>query len=343
MYSTGRLQYSKSIDFAGFFTELFKPGLEDELVVRLLKGFEETYISDFLLHLNQSADVTLSQGIAINSNLAAQCFSDYLRTHRFMLGSYQCALDLLHQKPVIRVLYAGTGPFATIVLPMLYLFSPEQIRITTLEINHESYHAMKRFISHLGKEAFFQSILLQDAITYTSDEAFDIVISETMDKALTREPQLAVFNNLIQFLSPNGFMVPECITVKVYASPVSLEKVSAHNELGNPEARIYNQPLRTLLSIALEADKAFFELHELIVNQDLYLKTISTRNLPANSTELVFITEVTIYNEIKLLEDDSFVTRKYVAYSMTADELGRDFELYYTNKKSPGFLLKPKV
>lgn len=323
------------------FEELLKTTNDDTKIISLLKEIEAILVLESVNDIGESVtDIGLSQGIAINPKLAAQCFTDYLRTHRFMLGAYQCSSDLLNQvsKP-IRILYAGTGPYATIVLPLLYLFNEEEISITAIEINQDSYTAANHLVRNLRKERYFDSFLLADAINYCTNKEFDIIISETMDKALTREPQLAIFSNLIKYLSPKGYLIPECIKVDLIASSVYLEKETSYNI---PETRLINQQHRQFIDNVICANRYFFETYRFNPNQSIFLKTINTNQIPENLNELIFLTKVIVFNDISLSEDDSEITKKYICYSFTKENKGKVFDLYYLNNNSPRIVLTPR-
>ncbi len=326
------------------FEELLTTTIDDTTAINLLKELNAILGTESNNDIYESIiDVVLSQGIAINPNLAAQCFTDYLRTHRFMLGTYQCALQLINQgiKP-IRILYAGTGPYATIVLPLLYLFSEEEISITAIEINNNSYMYANQLIRKLKKEKYFNSFLLTDAITYTTDKKFDIIISETMDKALTREPQLAIFSNLVNYLSPTGHLIPECIKVDLVASSIYLEKDVPYYCFDDIETRLINLKHRQFIDNVICADRHFFEAHKFIPNQSLFLKTVKTNHIKENLNELIFNTEVIVFNNVALLEDDSTLTKKYICYSFTEIDKGKEFNVHYLNNDSPRIVLTPK-
>lgn len=326
------------------FEELLKETTDDTTAINLLKKIEAILAIESDNNTDESiTDVLLSQGVAINPKLAAQCFTDYLRTHRFMLGTYQCVLQQRNQgKKPIRILYAGTGPYATIVLPLLYLFSEEEISITTIEINNNSYTAANRLIRKLKKEEYFDSTLLTDAITYTPNREFDIIISETMDKALTREPQLAIFSNLINYLSPSGQLIPECIKVDLTASSIYLEKDVPYYCFDDKETRQVNHKHRQFIDNVIAADRHFFETQTLIPNQSLFLKTVKTNHIKENLNELIFTTEVIVFGNVALLEDDSTLTKKYICYSFADMNKGKEFDIHYLNNDSPRIALTPK-
>lgn len=325
-------------DIKNLFEKLMSVANNNTKAINLLKEIEAILLLESTNCIDESAtsDIGLSQGIAINPKLAAQCFTDYLRTHRFMLGTYLCVLNQLNQKTKpIQILYAGTGPYATIVLPLLYLFSEEEISITAIEINENSYTAANSLIGKLKKGKYFDSFLLTDAITYTTDKKFDIVISETMDKALTREPQLAIFSNLVTYLASNGSLIPECIKVDLVASSVYLEKDVPYYCFDDIETRQLNKKHRQFIDNVICANRQFFETQKLIPNQNLFLKTIMTSHIEENLNELIFNTEVVIFDKVELLEDDSTLTKKHICYSFSPENKGKVFDLYYLNTGSP--------
>jgi Predicted RNA methylase len=338
---------NEALTLAQLFTQLVVANQDDKINIDLLTQIEKIIQSFATLNveeLESGLDIGLSQGVAINPQLAAQCFTDYLRTHRFMLGTYECVKQLVEKqiKPV-RILYAGTGPYATIVLPLLYLFNRDQISISAIEINSDSYQAATHLIHQLGKDAYFESFLLADAITYTTDGMFDIIISETMDKALTREPQLAIFNNLINFLVPSGYLIPEAIKVDLFASSIYLEKDVPYYCFDDTETRMLNSQHRQFIDTIIRADRYFFETNKLHLTQSsVFLKTVKTNHVKERLGELIFITEVVVFGNILLLEDDSTLNKKYICYSFTEVDRGKDFDLYYLNNESPRIALYPK-
>jgi len=194
----------------------------------------------------------------------------------------------------------------------------------------------------LKKEKYFDSFLLADAISYTPNSEFDIIISETMDKALTREPQLAIFSNLVNYLSPHGYLIPECIKVDLFATSVYLEKDVPYYCFDETETRRLNQEHRQYIDNIICADLHFFKTHKLIPNQSLFLKTVKTSHIKKNLNELIFITEVKVFNDVGLLEDDSTLTKKYICYSFAEPDKGKAFDVHYLNNDSPRIALTPK-
>ena len=70
---------------------------------------------------SDAGDVLLASGVAINPNAAAHCVNDYRRSVVFIRGVY-AAIRLARRQfapAPLRILYAGCGPYATLLLPLL--------------------------------------------------------------------------------------------------------------------------------------------------------------------------------------------------------------------------------
>lgn len=70
--------------------------------------------------------IYLPSGKAVSSICAAHCLLEFQRTATFTRGIYRAVLALRQDFPgeQFRVLYAGCGPYATLVTPLTALFLP---------------------------------------------------------------------------------------------------------------------------------------------------------------------------------------------------------------------------
>ena len=96
-----------------------------------------------------AGDSLLPQGVAINPQAAAFCIKDYTRTVIFIRGVHAAIATLqarLPQQP-IRILYAGCGPFATLLLPLLTRFKATELDITLLDIHQRSLNSVGKLLS----------------------------------------------------------------------------------------------------------------------------------------------------------------------------------------------------
>jgi len=105
---------SKETDLTG------NKAIVDQLVCLLCK------VTNIDLHplMFFDEDATITQkGKAVSMTTAAQCAEEYMRTQVFLRGVHQAIQDQLSQHKSIHILYAGTGPFGLLVLPLLHAFS----------------------------------------------------------------------------------------------------------------------------------------------------------------------------------------------------------------------------
>lgn len=162
-------------------------------------------------------DIMLSAGKAVSTIKAAHCLREIERTRRFLRGIKKAIDDVRVQKPDsrINILYAGCGPYATLLTPLTSLYTSDQLSFTLLDINAYSLQAVQSLYEALGLTAYIKKILHEDAITYKIDaeDDYDLVISETMHNALRGEPQVSIMANLIPQLKPGAVFIPEEIRV----------------------------------------------------------------------------------------------------------------------------------
>nr|WP_324256847.1 class I SAM-dependent methyltransferase [Cellvibrio fontiphilus] len=189
------------------------------------------------LFLDEHATVT-AQGKAVSPTTAAQCAEDVERTRIFMQGVYAAIQQKrqdnnyqLNYQP-IDVLYAGTGPFGLLLIPLLPLFDTAQLRVTLLDIHAESLEKLQCLIRFLGVQRFVVRLEQADACVWQSAEKFDLIISETMRQGLIQEPQVSIFSHLQQFLKADGWLIPEMIRLDLWLSAGAFP---AGNECKNPD------------------------------------------------------------------------------------------------------------
>ncbi|RPH32611.1 MAG: class I SAM-dependent methyltransferase [Bacteroidales bacterium] len=162
-------------------------------------------------------DIHLPSGKAISPSGAAHCLLEMKRTAIFLRGIKQ-AIDstVSNGNTLVRILYAGCGPYATLITPLLHYYSADKIRVTFLDINSESLIAAEKLLKELELGEYAEGFVLADAAVYKVDQPYDIVISETMQAGLKKEPQVAIMQNLIPQCKPDTIFIPEQITIDVY-------------------------------------------------------------------------------------------------------------------------------
>lgn len=176
-----------------------------------------------------------ANGKAVSPITAAQCAEDPERSRVFIQGVYQAITDKVSHystaetgRPV-QLLYAGTGPFGWLLLPLLPLFSPEQLQVTLLDIHPQSMRRLTLLLQHFDLTDRIAMQVVADATQWQPlpGQRFDLILSETMKHMLQQEPQVAIFSHLQQFLAPDGDLIPQQIILSA-----ALRWAQQHQQLG---------------------------------------------------------------------------------------------------------------
>ncbi|RCX08090.1 hypothetical protein DFR58_14615 [Anaerobacterium chartisolvens] len=171
-------------------------------------------------------DIYLPYGKAIGPFWAAACIKELMRTKNFIRGIYNGIIAAQKKFPgeTIHIVYAGTGPFAALAMPMTTVFTPREINFTFLEINPESVSILKNTIEALGAGEYVREIVMCDAVKYKYEGGGTIhmVITETMQNALQKEPHVAITMNLLPQMHSEGVFIPQ--TVKIEAVLLNQKK-----------------------------------------------------------------------------------------------------------------------
>jgi len=155
----------------------------------------------------------LSSGLALAPDLAAQCIFDEKRTAAFLRGTSSAIEAARARFPgeTIEVVYAGTGPFAPFVVPLL---PRGGVRFTLIDVDARSLRILRALLERLGLRDHAE-IVHADATEYRHPTSIHVVVSETMQRSLAVEPFVAIARNLRAQLAPSGIFVPERVTVDV--------------------------------------------------------------------------------------------------------------------------------
>ncbi len=148
------------------------------------------------------------------------CADDIARTLAFMRALHQATLDVRAQFPSdrpVRVLYAGSGPYATLALPTMALLDPARVRFTILDLHEASVSAARASVEELGFAGHVDRIEVSDACEYRIDPARppDIILTETMQSGLENESQVVIARHLMA-QAPEAMLLPERVTVSAY-------------------------------------------------------------------------------------------------------------------------------
>lgn len=212
--------------------------LSDEVIsydlAKTLSDYKNLILNATPLDLGENehqTNIQLENGIAIGLNWAASCLDDAIRTQKFIRGT-KLAIDqkLNEGKKPVQLLYAGTGPFATLILPLLSHFSSEELQVTLLDVNPASVDNVTKLIDHFGFENHVSEILCADAtnvvlpppeaaakLNARKSNGTDILLSETMQHALQAELQVPITCHLLNQLPEDAILIPQSINLELVA------------------------------------------------------------------------------------------------------------------------------
>ena len=203
---------------------LASKGVHKEVeTAKALSEFILSVHAELLQPVQKDNETKVSGGIALSSYDAALCLDDYIRTARFLKGTFAAIQQTIQNEALspVHILYAGCGPLGTLLLPLLPLFEANQLDCILLDINAASLESVQKLLNAFGLKNYRIKTIETDATTYRkpADWPLHILVTETMFKALTREPQVSVTINLAQQLEPKGILIPKSIDIDmVYTS-----------------------------------------------------------------------------------------------------------------------------
>lgn len=267
--------------------------------------------------------VNNSSGKAIAPAWAAMCLFDIARTRQFVLGIRQAIQDQLQQGPgPVQLLDAGCGPYALLsLLPALY-FTPQQLQLSVLDIHEANIHSAKTLIDALQLNHHFAEIVCADALQYQWPQAQPphIIVTETMNRALSKEPQVAISLQLAKLLNDKGILIPQQIEVSLVQVDKQLENAARFlqaDETTKPAD--YCKKLAGIICLNKHTTK------EEIEKQPLAVVTIPA-DYDAARHRLELQTELRVYGECWLRSGESGVTMPIV---VKGNEVGRKLMFKY--------------
>lgn len=285
--------------------------------------------------LEMADNINLDKGMALGTAMAARCLDDVARTYAFVNGldaAIQSAKNTFNDE-CIRIIYAGTGPFATLALPIMAKYSPEEVQFDLIEINPKTLNFLNKIINALSLHDYIEEVKEEDATKAHFTKKYHIVLSETLQHALVKEPQVSMMLHLSQYLHPNGLMVPESIHVEAYLLNVSkYTKQMLHSEAG-----IKDSEIKEKLCTVLNLNEEFIEAH----TQNPVFPIIEIP-LPNDADKrfdkLALMTTLTVYGNFVINHWDSGLTIPYML--LDKKDFKPDIKIQYEISDHPHYILK---
>ncbi len=297
-------------------------------------------------HPDDLDETRLASGHAISTKDAARCVLDYGRTSKFLRGAHAAILEAQKKFPrtTIEILYAGCGPYATLALPLSSRFASHEIQFTLLDIHRQSLDAAQRLFQSLGLAAFVRDYIECDAASYHhhAPQAPHIILTEAMQAALLKEPQVALTINLARQLCPGGIFIPERIAID--ACLCDLEKefaiaAQAHDTNSLRESAATDKD-RIHLGRVLELTPESCRRLSTARNSSEALLPKVVLDVPKESDgelRLALLTSITIFDTITLSGYESGLTNPVVLCDLGKIRGGTRLEFAYALGDKPGF------
>lgn len=285
-------------------------------------------------------DLFQNTGKAIGAKWAEMCIQDVLRTKRFMKGVYLAVNDILatHPNKTVELLYIGTGPYATLITPLLPHFSPQQLQLTLVEINPNTRQILEKTMEKLGAEPYITKIMGDDGATMqlTAGYSPDIVLLECLQQALDKEQQVAITYNLIPQMKPNVILIPEQIQLQLcfINSAQRIENMMAESNIAD------NGYYMTDILFTLNKENTLSHTN--------YIKGIPvfepvTSTIPANTGSqynlLSIATHITTYRDQKIEIDQSSLTIPFKLTTLAPQNEAHTVVTRYEISGTPGIRL----
>lgn len=294
-------------------------------------------------------DTLLDSGVAINPNAAAHCAIDYQRSAVFIRGINAAIEDLRSRFPTVplEILYAGCGPFATLLLPLLSKFSSGEINLNLLDIHQRSIDSVELLLTHFGLDAYNVRTFKDDACRYKHDRKVHMVVAETMQKSLEQEPQFAVTANLAPQLCPGGIFIPQRIEVALCLADLKYEKEmleqSPQVDASVPDFDSLRHPIATVCT--LTPDNATAQIGKARHSaQGILELQPTTVTIPAAADirrlDAAFFTRITVFESYRLGDYESEITLPLKCHEIATLNAGARYRISYQLGSYPRFNLE---
>jgi len=291
-------------------------------------------------------DSLLAQGVAINPSAAAHCALDVMRSVIFIRGIHAAIKQLSALSPnrAVEILYAGCGPYGTLLLPLLTHFNKMDLTVYFLDIHQASLDSVNRLLSHFGLASYDVQTIEANACAYQHTGKLDIVIAETMQKALEQEPQFAVTANFAAQLNSYGVFIPERIDVRLCIADLASEKArmsASKTRLRDHPSAVQRQELATLCTLTTATASEQMRAAQADANSDGDTLFVSDVIIPTladiSGLDAALFTRIGVFERYVLDDYASEITLPLKCHELTPLQGGDHYRVSYEVGRYPRF------
>lgn len=282
-------------------------------------------------------DIHLTTGKAIGPFWAGLCVDDLMRTKRFSKGAF-LAIEEMKKRNAgtpVTLLYVGPGPFATLILPHLTKFKPEELQLVLVEVNPVTITALKNTLKNCGLEAYVKEIVMADASQLQLENAneIDILLLECLQFALVKEQQVAITYNLVPQLRKEALLVPEKIKLSVGVIN-SVKKMAYMTHPDDSLEADFYKDINTVFTLNKEAILDHLTNFKTVEFPEI--KTTISEEDQKDFTSVVISTDINVFGDQNLLKDECSLTMSYkIIDTNKMEQLNTVVTQYEVNEK-PG-------
>jgi hypothetical protein len=280
----------------------------------------------------QNGDHVLTEsGTAVGPFQAAACIIDFMRTRAFLRGMAVAIRErlLTHPHEPVKIFYAGTGPFATLMTPLTTLFSPAEMQWVLLDINPVSIGYLQQMIRAFALSPYIIDVVQADATKYNIPPAHqpDILVSETMKFALHKEPQVDITAHLLSQCRKDVQLIPENIRIEAGCSRLY------------PDGLYDIRPMQLLFDLNKTTALQLVPLNEWIPPQLMHnTRLILPQDEALAKHDLTLFTTITVFKEHGLAFNESGLTTAFRLQRLVdLPQFPREVHFTYRRGAMPGF------
>ncbi len=282
----------------------------------------------------------LPNGEAISPLEAALCLRDYQRAAVFLRAVEAAIVAARERFPGerIHVLEAGCGPAAPLALAAAARYPAGDVSFTLLDLHGKSLEAAQLLAGELGLTESLRACVAGDAGTvhFSEPERPHVIVCEMIQRALTKEPQVAVTRHLATQLRPGGFFLPEQIDIMAalvrggWFQPGRMEMpgraaAGAVDELGS----VFTLDAATAGSLTVRPDGR------------LAARGVTIPAYDPEGARLCLLTRIQVFPGHRLGDYESAITLpERVRYPLESAKAGGVASFVYEMSESPGLRLE---